>query len=76
MKNVSKIINRIPAVGHCLYADDLYVLCKRNVNAKTATILEKVIQDISDRSEYSGRKISLKKTKKLNVCRKHNCDAV
>lgn len=72
---ISKIIAGNRLVEHCLYADDLYIFCKKNQNMETTAILEELLQKIKNWTKYSGAKISLEKTKKLHICRKHNCDS-
>ena len=50
-------------------------MCKKNSNNDSNRILQKVLLDIKNWTEHYGAKISLLKTKKFHIFRKHNCDS-
>ena len=66
---ISKIINCHTNLDHCLYADDLYIMCKYIDNHNTNLALSRVVKDILNWGENSGTKISLNKTSKFHICK-------
>lgn len=71
---ISQIINNCKHLDHCIYADDLYIFCKKNSNMECNNILQDALNKLNDWSLKSGAKISIDKTKKLHICRKQLCD--
>lgn len=71
--DISKIIAKHALLHHCVYADDIYILCKHNDLGKTKNLLLNVIEDISVWSTHSGAKLSVDKCKTLHICRKTSC---
>ena len=71
---ISRIINQNNKINHCIYADDLYILCKQKDNRQTKNHFETILKNLQSWSLKSGAKLSLNKTKILHICKKHKCN--
>lgn len=72
---LSSILSKNNRISHCIYADDLYILSNIKNNNESNHVLENTLKEIEKWTLISGAKISFEKTKKLHICKKHQCNA-
>lgn len=73
---VSNIISKHPQLDHCIYADDVYILCKHNSLIEQQNLFSNALTDILSWCNTSGAKLSVDKCKTLHVCRKTSCKQI
>ena len=72
-EELNKIITPNKKVFHCLYADDLHILCRNKDINFIKNAFNEILTEIDNWSQYSGATISTEKCKHLHVCRKTSC---
>ena len=75
-EDINKIFLNNKNVSHCLYADDLYVICNKKDPNEIKEQFIKILNSITEWGKYSGASISIEKCKHLHVCRKHRCSNI
>lgn len=72
-EDINKIILKHKNVTHCLYADDLYIICNQKDTNTITNNFSLILKSIDEWAQYSGATIAIEKCKHLHICRKLNC---
>ena len=72
-EELNKIVTGSRHVYHCLYADDLHIICNKKDKNEIIMEFTAIMNSIDKWAQYSGASIAVKKCKHLHICRQFNC---